>query len=1003
MIKRILASLFPKPRQSAYLAGGMNIWRRALPLAIFLAAYAGICIWLDWSDTLIFARPAMFALMIAGVWVWWLAVAGWSGLTKFRAQVALFIRLCLIGLFVILMAEPRAVRTSDQLAVVYTVDISDSIGEGSTDSALDFLTGTVNAKPAKDEAGLVVFGRNASVELPPQQSFPYENDSVSLNSRIERDATNLEQALSLSAAMLPEENPGRIVLISDGTQTEGSLSRILDELKSRGIPVDVLPIQYEYDREVWLERLELPRHVKIGEDYEAAVILSALEAGSGKLVIRENGQSVFEGNVDFKPGKNRYVVPIKLRAAGYYEYSASIELSQDQDHLQDNNTALDYIFVEGEGKALVVTDPQGDDRDWQSLVKAMRESDRAVDVVASYDFPRDALSLMPYDAILMVNASADVFDVVQLQAIHDSVKDLGLGLIMVGGPNSFGPGGYHRTVIEEALPVTMDVTKKKILPKGALAIVLHTCEFPEGNTWAKRVTKQAIKVLGAQDEVGVLGYTDKGDTWIFPLTPAGEYETLAPKINAASVGDMPSFVPTMQMALTALKSNDAAAKHMIVISDGDPAAPSPEMLQSFVDSQISISTVSIFPHGGVEIQTLRNIANATNGRYYATNDPSQLPSIFIKESKTLKRSMIQNSTITPEVSFNSDVLKGIDTIPPLHGYVLTTPKPRSEVVLKAPVKEEDQIDPIFVLGQHGLGKTAAFTSDLSPNWGANWVDWEHYRAFIKQTMIKISRVRKQGNLRMFSYTSGNEGTIVVEDYAPDDSFLEMQAHVSGPRDQSQAIRLKQTGPRRYQATLPLWGRGRYQVIAAPVGGNRQDERSIGGFIVPYSPEYLRFRSNPVVLKEIAEKTGGRVLSAKTTAEEIYGARQPKRSSRPVFDWFLIALACLVPLDVAVRRLQIDWYVIKGWLTLGRQRGPSTQTMGALLERKKAVGQVFDARRGEPLARAPAAGRPKSPAKSSDRPPEKEPPEPPPEQPGSTTTTSRLLEMKRRRRQSDDAS
>src|SRR4029079_2289934 len=92
-------------------------------------------------------------------------------------------------------------------------------------------------------------------------------------------------------------------------------------------------------------------------------------------------------------------------------------------------------------------------------------------------------------------------------------------VFMVGGANSFGPGGYHRTVVEEALPVTMDISQKKILPKAALALILHTCEFPEGNTWAKRITKQAIGVLGNQDEVGVLIYGPMAEQWVFKLTP----------------------------------------------------------------------------------------------------------------------------------------------------------------------------------------------------------------------------------------------------------------------------------------------------------------------------------------------------------------------------------------------------------------------------------------------------------------------------------------------------
>lgn len=939
-IKDFYLQLVPKPRTTV-------TWKRSLSLIIFLVFYAILCISLEQSGVLLFARPWAFVLILFAVWVWWLSVAGYAGLSKGRSQAALISRLLMLGLFVMLIAEPRSVRIRDVISVVYAVDLSDSIGESSVDSALEFVTKTVTEKPQTDEAGLVVFGRNSAVELPPRISFPYE----ALNSRIDRDATNLQQTLSLSAAMLPEKNRGRIVLISDGTETEGSISQILDELKTRKIAVDVLPIQYEYDKEVWLENLELPRFVKLGENYEASVVLSSLKDGSGKLVLRENGEPIYEEEVSFKAGKNRFVVPIYLRTPGYYEYSATIETKRSDDQIRENNTVINYLYVEGEGKVLVVTNPAGDERDWESLVKAIREGERNVETISAYEFPNDSFSLMPYDAILFVNVPADAFNVIQLKAVHDAIFNQGIGFMMVGGENSYGPGGYHRTEIEDALPVTMDITKKKVIPKGALAIILHTCEFPEGNTWGKRITKQAVKVLGAQDEVGVLvyDYMDR-EKWLFKLTPAGDYEKLVPKINGAQIGDMPSFVSTMQLGLQGLIKSDASTKHMIIISDGDPQPPSPQLVKRFIDNKISISMVAIFPHGGADISKMRSIASATGGRYYFPSNPNQLPSIFIKESKTLKRSMIQNETITPEVGMISPVLKGVQEIPPLHGYVLTTIKPRAEGILNAPEKKEaeGEVDPVLAFWRYGLGTTAAFTSDLSPNWGSDWVNWDHYRAFVKQLMIKISRVEKQAHLKMWSHTSGNNATIMVEDFHPEESFLNVVARIAGPHDRSETVVLKQVSPRRYQASVPLWGKGRYQVMAVGKAGDREDHAN-GGFIVSYSPEFLRFRSNPIVLEEIAERTGGQRLNPEKAAEVIYGRRDPKLSSNPVFDWFLIALAILVPLDVGIRRIQLDWYVIKGWLRIGSEQKTSTATMGALLQRKQDVGEELDIRKGATTA------------------------------------------------------
>ncbi len=997
-VKRFLSHLFPPPRREV-------TWRSAIPLLVFLVLYAAICIFLEMSGRMMFANRFGFLLMLFAPWVWWMSAAGHSGLPKFRGMLSLLVRLTLVGLFAMLMSEPRSVRTSDMLSVMFAMDISDSIGEGSTDAALEFVSNAVTGKPEKDEAGLVVFGRNAAVELPPRINFPFE----AINSRIDRDATNLSESLSLSAAMLSDENPGRIVLISDGIQTEGALAPVLDEIKSRGIDVDVLPIQYQYDREVWLERLELPQFVKLGEAYEASIVLSSLQAGSGTLILTENGQEIFSETVDFQKGKNRFVVPLQLRQPGYYEYSASIQVERSIDHLKNNNTVLNYIYIEGEGKILLVRDPDGEDRDWTDLRDTLKEGKRVVEVMDGFDLPRDALSLMPYDCIIFANVPADAIDLSQMKAVHDAVFDLGIGFLMVGGDNSFGPGGYHRTVIEDALPVSMDVSQKKILPKGALAIILHTCEFAEGNTWGKRITKQAIKVLSDEDEVGVLIYGGGGEQWLFELMPAGDYEKMVPKINAANIGDMPSFSTTMQLGLDGLIANDAATKHMIIISDGDPSPPPPAMVDKFIANKISISMVAVFPHGGQEISKMRSIAGVTGGRYYYPSDPNRLPSIFIKEAKTLRRSLIQNKKISPEVGYPSPVLKGINGIPDLEGYVLTSAKARASMALQVTMKDkdgQDETDPVLAHWRYGLGTTAAFTSDFSSNWGKNWMTWEQKQALMTQLVTQVSRVKKQGHLRMWNYVQGNEGVIVVEDFHPEESFLEIKARVTGPRDRSEQVTLKQLGPRRYQATVPLWGKGRYQVMAIGTSGDRTD-RATGGLILPYSPEYLRFRSDPITLDSITSRTDGKQLDPNVASDEIFGDRKPKTSSRQIFDWFLIGLACLLPLDVGLRRVQIDPWAIKNLLGFGK-KVQQTATMGTLLDRKRDVSSTL---KGDKDAKAKAQKKPK-PARNYARPaapttPTRKPDasdvpyaskdsDAAPKSDENLSTTERLLRMKQKR-------
>ena len=211
----------------------------------------------------------------------------------------------------------------------------------------------------------------------------------------------------------------------------------------------------------------------------------------------------------------------------------------------------------------------------------------------------------------------------------------------------------------------------------------------------------------------------------------------------------------------------------------------------------------------------------------------------------------------------------------------------------------------------------------------------------------------------------------------------------------QKLTLKQVGPRLYEASFPLSGVGRYQVLAAASTADRV-EHITAGFTVPYSPEYLRFRSDPAMMKSIAETTGGRSLTGEETGEQIYNEyREIQRSSVPIMDWFLWALAILIPIDVGVRRLQLDWLVIREWF--GRGRKTSTETLGTLLKRKQEVRASLetDHAPAPPSSTASATPKPSRRAQKRARAETTQAPDEP------MSTTAQLLKRKRKWKQDED--
>jgi len=80
-------------------------------------------------------------------------------------------------------------------------------------------------------------------------------------------------------------------------------------------------------------------------------------------------------------------------------------------------------------------------------------------------------------------------------------------------------------------------------------------------------------------------------------------------------------------------------------------------------------------------------------------------------------------TLNPIVAKKVEILDGvgIETAPPLKGYIKFIAKPSSDTILKI-----DQKEPLLVRWQFGLGRAAVFTSDAKSRWAADWVTWKGF-------------------------------------------------------------------------------------------------------------------------------------------------------------------------------------------------------------------------------------------------------------------------------------
>jgi uncharacterized membrane protein len=895
-----------------------------------------------------FASPEYLLLLLPlALVVWLIGRRSLSGLDPFRRRATLGLRLATVALIVLALAEVEWRDLTEKLKVVIVVDHSRSIPEDKTALALRLVNAAkAQMDPARDSGELVVFGREAFVETSLRKDE--EQQITGFASHLERTYTNIEAAVRRAVEAIDEGTRGRIVLVSDGNQTLGDVNAAVARARAAQIAVDVVPLEYAYGNELLVEKIVLPPEAKLGEPFLARVVTHAVARTPARVRLWQGGELVETRDVVLEPGANVEQFQLQLDRPDFFRIEASVEpLDRTQDQLAQNNTAHGFVFTRGKAQVLYVhdeADPEG--AEGRHLLEALAEEQLRVVVAPAATFPLEPMALQGYDAVILDDVARTSLSERQQVAIEKAVGDMGIGLIMIGGERSFGPGEWRGSPVEAALPVEMDIKQEEVIPDGALVMVIHSCEFAEGNAAAVKVCKKAVDGMSAKDTVGVLIYGNSGNEWVVAPQRALNKPGIKTQINGMQPGDMPDFDGIFRMALESLKGMTASVKHMIVMSDGDPSPPASTLLQQCRDNRITVSTICYFSHDGPQgasAQVMRRIANMTGGKFYYLDNPEDLPRIFTKEAQRVSRSLIVNQTFVPTSRSPSPVLTGVEGLPQLTGFVLTEPKPRADVPLVSP-----DGSPILAHWQYGVGKSLAFTSDAKPRWATDWVQWPGFRRFWSQAVRWVSKDVQESVFQTSTSVRGDRGVLVLDAVTPDGELIDgltVKARVVAPQSgETHEVTLRQRGAGRYEGDFPVSQVGTYTVSILTRDAEGDTSHSVTtGLVFPYSDEFKRLRSDRTFLEEVARQGDGQVLEVDDVLSGTVNLWDRARLGERIaleerWTWALATALLLFLLDVGVRRIAIDWSKLwaQGKAIITRSAPPAQSTMDRLRERKQVV-------------------------------------------------------------------
>ncbi|GAB4574473.1 MAG: VWA domain-containing protein [Anaerolineae bacterium] len=903
------------------------------------------------------------------------AVMGWPRLAfrRRRDAASLALRLVIVLLIVLSLAGLSVTRAADRLAVVFLVDVSDSMDAAAKEAALDYVREAMAASAPEDQTAVILFGGNALVErpmLPGTELGAVGSSPSTLN-------TDLAEAIRLGTALFPADAARRMVILSDGVVTVGDAAAAARLAAASGVQIDFVPFTRQPAPEVAVTDVRVPSRLNVDEPFEINYTIQSEIDTAATVTLQAGGQTIARVRVDLKRGDNRFFFRLDsgFPSTGFSDIRVQVEPEQsDADGFYQNNQLSAFTEIVGPSRVLMVARAgEEGEADIAHLRPALEEVGLAIDVVTPDALPIGLAPLSAYASVILVNVPAADLSPLRMETLRSYVRDLGGGLVVIGGEHSYGVGGYYRTPLEDTLPVEMQLRDQERLPALTMLFVIDTSGSmgmlsPSGYTnieLAKEAIIRSIDLLNPVDRVGVIGFNSSA-SWIVSPTPAADIPAIQAQVATLRSGGGTDILAGVRMAAAYVPEDPSLLKHVILLTDGgaNPAGIAETVQQMRVEHNTTTTVVAI---GEGYAPFLQDVAAAGAGNFHVARDVTSIPSIFTSETVLATRSYIVEQEFFPALVGQNPILSGIRRVPPLLGYVATTPKDTAQVLMRSP---EPNSDPVLAAWQFGLGRAVAWTSDATARWAQEWVNWPDYPRFFSQMVRWTITEGVNSNLEVAVEQRGEQAVLVVDARDRLGNFLNglmLDAGIVSPDLQPQTIQLFQVAPGRYEGEFTPGAEGAYfiRVAGSPLEAAGPDVvvAQTTGWVLSYSPEYrlVEGGADLALLNELANLTGGSSLAGQAPAAAYAHNVAASTAPLPLWPWLMLVATLLLPFDVGVRRLVVtasDVRRLRAWVAgrlglaeVGRDEARAEQLDRLMAARERARSEA------EREAGARAARRP----------------------------------------------
>ena len=849
------------------------------------------------------------ALVVPALWLlrkWSLSDLPWlQQLLNVTLRSLIVLSLCLAATQIVITEYDSHVST------VVLVDVSESVPDSLIEAAQKHIQSLYDAR-GENELRVITFAKDAhEVPIAPgAQYVPVLTRHSGGGAGLE---SNLDTALRLAYGLFPTDHLKRALIISDGNLNRGDVLSEAYNAARYGVRLYSRALDYEREDEVLIREVDFPENILANEPFHIVVDVFSTYDGEIRLDMTQNEFRDIRGRrFDVRAGQ---VEQLDIVAEVYEpgRRTFEIEIDAEPDRFSDNNRIVHTIEVAGRPQVLYV---EGESRRRTYLQRALDDERNPrvnfdLDVRTSGGFPSNESEMELFDLIILSDVEARSLSRSAMSALERYVRGGG-SFLMVGGENSFGPGGYAGTTMEDLLPVTFEGRRRESMPSVALMIAIDRSGSMDGIKleMAKDAARATVELLGPQDQVGVIAF-DTDAREIVGLQSASNRARIQREIGRITIGGGTDVYPALETAYLDLVTTRARVKHVILLTDGEaPYEGIPELVSQMRADRISVSTVGV--GSDADRTLLEMIADISGGRSYYTRSAQSIPQIFIQETNQVTRTNFVEEPFRPVVESNSPATRGIDfsTVPYLLGYVSTRAKNGATVSL-----ETEQGDPLYAFWRYGRGRAAVFTSDCKNRWMVEWVRDPVYPRFWAQVARHLMRNRRSDDETMemdVSVVAGH-GVVAVDAIGDDDSFingLESVVSVTGPDGETEEITLSQQAAGRYEARFDLASYGSYLLEGMHRLDGADFAVSLASLSNPYPDEYLAVADDQSVIEQAVAVGGG---ETQPSIEALFDPGDEKTpSERDIWPFFVFAALGLLIVDVLFRRVRVYGRTALDW-------------------------------------------------------------------------------------------